>query len=214
MSFGKKLRKTLRQKLPALLPSVHQLSPKTALDRYPDLFAGAAAAAPGARRILSFGCSTGEECVSLKTYFPGAEIVGADVNRLSLWRAGRRYGGNGIRFTYADDKALAALAPFDVVFCMTVLRDTALDRETSIKDRYPFDRFDERVRFLDSLLRPGGLLVFYGNMYRFADTSVAKGYDTLPLAHIPVGKNITFARDGINDGVQYLDALFRKKAVS
>lgn len=212
MQFRKKLRKALRQKLPALLPSVHQISPKTALDRYPELFAGAAAAAPDARRILSFGCSTGEECASLKTYFPDAEIVGAEINRLSLWRAGRRYGGNGISFTYADDKALAALAPFDVIFCMTVLRDTALDREASIRDRYPFDRFDERVRFLDRLLRPGGLFVFYGNMYRFGDTSAAKRYETIPLDHIPVGKNITFARDGTNDGAQYLDALFRKQA--
>jgi hypothetical protein len=94
---------------------------------------------------------------------------------------------------------------------MTVLRDTALDREVSIEDRYPFGRFDERVRFLDTLLRPGGVLVFYGNMYRFGDTSPAQRYETIPVAHSPVGKNITFARDGTNDGAQYLDALFRKR---
>jgi hypothetical protein len=35
MRIQKMLRKALRQKLPALLPSVHQLSNKTALDRYP-----------------------------------------------------------------------------------------------------------------------------------------------------------------------------------
>lgn len=212
MRLQKKLRKALREKLPALLPGFHQLSNKTALDRYPEIFAGAAAAAPEARRILSFGCSTGEECASLRTYFPRAEIVGTDINRINLWRAGRRYGGNGVRFVHADDKALAALAPFDAIFCLTVLRDTRLDKATSIRESYPFDRFDERVRFLDSLLRPGGLLVFYGNMYRFRDSSVAKDYETVPLQHTPVGKNITFARDGSNDGLQYLDALFRKSA--
>ena len=198
--------------MPALLPGFHQLSNKTALDRYPEIFAGAKATAPDARRILSFGCSTGEECASLKAYFPDAEIVGTDINRLNLWRAGRRYGGNGVSFVPANDQALAALAPFDAIFCLTVLRDTRLDKESSIRESYPFERFDERVRFLDSLLRPGGLLVFYGNMYRFRDTSVAKDYEIIPLEHTPVGKNITFARDGTNDGVRYLDTLFRKKS--
>lgn len=206
------LRKTLRQKLPALLPGVHQLSNKTALDRYPEIFAGAAAALPNARRILSFGCSTGEECASLQAYFPKAEIVGTDINRLNLWRARRRHGSSGIDFVHAGDEALSSCGPFDAIFCLTVLRDTRLDKQPSIREAYPFDRFDERVRFLDSLLRPGGLLVFHGNMYRFRDTSVAKDYETIPLDHTPVGKNITFSRDGTNDGVQYLDALFRKKS--
>ncbi|HKA64196.1 MAG TPA: hypothetical protein VKD00_00570 [Methyloceanibacter sp.] len=41
----------------ALTPGSHQL---VAPNRYPEIFAAAAAAAPNARRILSFGCSTGE----------------------------------------------------------------------------------------------------------------------------------------------------------
>jgi hypothetical protein len=93
-----------------------------------------------------------------------------------------------------------------------VLRDSRLDNDSSISETYPFERFNERVRFLHSLLRPGGLLVFYGNMYRFRDTSVAHDYEVIPLTHTPVGENITFARDGRNDGAQYLDVLFRKKA--
>jgi chemotaxis methyl-accepting protein methylase len=48
----------------------------TAPNRYPEIFAAAVAAAAAARRILSFGCSTGEECVSLAEYFPKAEIIG------------------------------------------------------------------------------------------------------------------------------------------
>jgi tRNA G46 methylase TrmB len=71
----------------ALTPGSHQLVDWTAPDRYPEIFAAAAAAAPDARRILSFGCSTGEECVSLAQYFPKAEIVGAEINVLSLLKA-------------------------------------------------------------------------------------------------------------------------------
>jgi SAM-dependent methyltransferase len=205
-----RLQRTLQKSLPALLPGIHQISAKTAFDRYPQIFAGAARAAPDARRILSFGCSTGEECATLKLYFPQAKVVGADVNPVSLCKARWRYGSDSVSFAYASDLALKLRAPFDVIFCLTVLRDTRLDAEASIREAYPFDRFDERVTLLHSLLKPGGLLVFHGNMYRFRDASVAKEYETVPLFHVPVGRNITFAKDGKNDGSQYLDVLFRK----
>jgi hypothetical protein len=145
-------------------------------------------------------------------YFPRAEIIGTDVNPLSLFKARWRCrSSQSINFLYANDPALKVSGPFDVICCLTVLRDTRLDAEASIREAYPFDRFDERVTLLDSLLEPGGLLVFYGNMYRFADTSVANEYETVPLLHRPVGANITFAYDGRNDGCQYLDVLFRKR---
>ncbi|MGH6824212.1 class I SAM-dependent methyltransferase [Methyloceanibacter sp.] len=204
-------RRTLRRAKRLLLPGIHQGSSKTGFDRYPEIFSGAAAALPEARRILSFGCSTGEECVTLHKYFPQAEIVGADINPLNVWRA-RRHASDKVRFVYARDRALSSRGLFDVIFCLTVLRDSRLDDDSSIRESYPFERFDERVRFLHSLLRSAGLLVFYGNMYRFRDSSVAHDYEVIPLKHTPVGENITFARDGSNDGAQYLDVLFRKKA--
>ena len=206
-----KLRRTFREALPALIPGIHQLSAKTAFNRYPQIFARAARIAPNARRILSFGCSTGEECATLKMYFPRAEIIGTDVNPLSLLKARWRCrSSKSINFVYANDPVLTASGPFDVICCLTVLRDTRLDTETSIRETYPFERFDERVTFLNSLLRPGGLLVFHGNMYRFRDSSVVNEYEVVPLTHTPIGKNITFARDGRNDGVAYMDALFSK----
>jgi hypothetical protein len=73
----------------SLHPGCHQGPNKTALDRYPEIFAAAAAAAPNARRILSFGCSTGEECVTLANYFPNAQIVGTDINPVNLLKARR-----------------------------------------------------------------------------------------------------------------------------
>jgi SAM-dependent methyltransferase len=206
----KRLQRTLRKSLPALLPGIHQVSGRTGFDRYPQIFAGAARVAPDARHILSFGCSTGEECATLKMYFPRATVIGADLNPLSLYKARRQYGSDSVNFTYAHDLALKLRAPFDAIFCLTVLRDTRLDAQDSIRKSYPFERFDERVMLLDSLLKPGGLLVFHGNMYRFADTSVATGYKVVPLLHKPIGPNITFTRDGKNDGGQYLDALFSK----
>jgi hypothetical protein len=209
----KGLRRTFDKSLPALLPGIHQVSGKTAFDRYPEIFTAAAAALPDARHILSFGCSTGEECATLAMYFPKANILGADVNPLRLWKAYRRYHSDQVGFVYARDGALKRRAPFDLIFCLTVLRNTRLDSEPSIRASYPFERFDERVRLLNLLLRPGGLLVFHGNMYRFCDSSVASEYQVIPLNHTPIGPNITFARDGTNDDAQYLDSLFWKKPV-
>jgi hypothetical protein len=230
----KRLRKLLRQSLPAwavegaervqklprkisrnwaaLLPGIHQLSNKTGFDRYPQIFAAATTALPNPQRILSFGCSTGEECVTLQRYFPFAEITGADINPINLLKAMKR-GSDRIRFVYANEKTLSSRGLFDAIFCLTVLRDTRLDALPSIREAYPFERFDERVRFLHSLLRPQGLMIFYGNMYRFCDTTVANYYEVIPLAHTPHGKNITFARDGTNDGGQYLDVLFWKRPI-
>src|SRR5258708_8966611 len=52
-------------------------------DRYPHLFQLAATTIGDGpeKRILSFGCSTGEEVFALRRYFPSATIVGIDINR-------------------------------------------------------------------------------------------------------------------------------------
>ena len=104
------LRRRKTSKLLALLlPGFHQIPNKTSLDRYPEIFAAAVAAVPEARRILSFGCSTGEECVTLASYFPGALIVGTDINPLNLLKA-MKHRNDRIRFVYAIDRILSGLA--------------------------------------------------------------------------------------------------------
>ena len=124
-----------------LHPGCHQGPNPRALNRYPEVFA-AAAAAPDARRILSFGCSTGEECVTLAEYFPKAEIVGADINPVILLQA-RKHRSDRIRFVYASDRILSGLGGFDAIFCMAVLRSAG---------HYPFEIFEERALFLETLV--------------------------------------------------------------
>ena len=131
----------------SLHPGCHQGPNRTALDRYPEIFAAAAAAAPDAQRILSFGCSTGEECVTLARYFPNAQIVGTDINPVNLLKA-RKHRSERIGFVYASDRILTGFGGFDAVFCMTVLRTWKRKR---IAEFYPFDRFAERALFLESL---------------------------------------------------------------
>src|SRR5262245_55409836 len=134
-----------------LLPGCHQIPNLTALNRYPEIFAAAAAAAPHAKRVLSFGCSTGEECVTLAEYFTTAQVVGTDINPVNLLKA-RKHRNHRIRFVYASDRVLSGFGGFDVVFCMAVLRTSKRRR---IYRHYPFDRFMERAQFLESLVKPG-----------------------------------------------------------
>ena len=105
----------------SLHPRCHQGPNTTALNRYPEIFTAAAAAAPNAQRILSFGCSTGEECVTLASYFTSAQIIGTDINPVNLLKA-RKHRSEQIRFVYASDGALNEFGGFDAVFCMAVLR--------------------------------------------------------------------------------------------
>ena len=161
----------------SLHPRCHQGPNATALNRYPEIFTAAAAAAPNAQRILSFGCSTGEECVTLASYFPSAQIVGTDINPLNLLKAWK-YRSEQIRFVYASDRFLNGFGGFDAVFCMAVLRTWKRKR---IADYYPFDRFAERALFLEFLVRPGGLLVIHGATYRFGDTAHQCTYEAIPV---------------------------------
>jgi SAM-dependent methyltransferase len=168
------------------LPGVHQLSHATATDRYPALFGAVAGLArPSAgtpRRILSFGCSSGEECATLARYFPDAEIVGADISPRVLrtarhtWRHLER-----VRFVSTAD-LFAGDESFDLVFAMSVLcrhRDT--QHATRSDDIYPFPQFEATVGELARRVRDGGLLVIFNANYRFEDTALAAGFEPVAV---------------------------------
>jgi hypothetical protein len=156
-----------------------------------------AAAAPDARRILSFGCSTGEECVTLADYFPKAEIVGAEINPVVLLKAMKNR-SNRIRFVYASDRILKRLGGFDALFCMAVLRSAG---------HYPFEIYEERALFLETLVRPGGLLVIHNSPYRFGDTARRGSYETISVA---ASRDIgSFLPDGVTE-VEPDGSIFRK----
>jgi hypothetical protein len=187
----------------SLHPRCHQGPNKTALNRYPEIFTAAAAAAPNAQRILSFGCSTGEECVTLASYFPSAQIIGTDINPVNLLKA-RKHRCERIRFVYASDRALNGFGGFDAVFCMAVLRTW---KRARIADSYPFDRFAERALFLESLVRLGGLLVIHGATYRFGDTAHQCTYEAIPVTARQDTK--VYLADGVTEAISE-GFIFRK----
>jgi hypothetical protein len=159
----------------------HQLTSTTSSDRYPELFTEArqALAAFGEQtiNILSFGCSTGEECFSLRNYFPKGNIIGADINNSNLRKAREKNTFNNVKFIYSTPEGIAQEGPYHIIFCLSVLcrwEDTK-DVE-NCEDIYPFEKFQATVRDLSDQLHSGGLLVIYNSNFRFEETVVFKDH--------------------------------------
>lgn len=165
--------------------SLHLTCNYTKMDRYPEIFGQARdhfAGRPNSElKLLSFGCSTGEEAFSLRDYFPEAEIVGVDISEWNLKKARSQNKDRRTRFLFSDDETLDKEGPFDAVFAMAVLLRIAhrMEPAPSSEDVYPLEKFDEQVRQLDATLKVGGLLVIYHTNYHLRDTSIYERYRPL-----------------------------------
>lgn len=153
-------------------------------NRYPELFAACARelARTPAPRILSFGCSTGEEAASLAALLPHAVLVGVDINPWCLRQAAKAH--PQFRFLQPSSAAFAAEPPFDAIFAMAVFQRTEnRTTDTAVAlGSFTFARFEEEVARLDSRLRPGGLLFLDECDFLFADTVLASRYQPLAFA--------------------------------
>jgi len=162
---------------------LQQLTEYTEPDRYPGIFNLAARQRPDAMRILSFGCSTEEEILALRSRFPAATIVGVEINARSRRIASQRFAQDPKVEVLAD---YAGEAPFDIVFAMAVLQFRPhLVQERAIQDlssSYPFGRFDAEAFRLTEALRTGGLLCVMHAHYRVEDSSAADRLIPLPGA--------------------------------
>lgn len=162
-----------------------QPSSFTTWDRHPELFAIARErlGALEAPRILSFGCSTGEEAFTLAEYLPNAQIDAIDINPRSIAIAKRALPvaqADRIRFECSACPPEAE-AIYDAIFCLSVLRHGRLEHEQpdNCSDVLPFARFAETIADLDRALKPGGLLFLWGCNFRFGDTPQAAQYRTV-----------------------------------
>jgi 2-polyprenyl-3-methyl-5-hydroxy-6-metoxy-1,4-benzoquinol methylase len=181
--------------------NVHQTNADTWLDRYPSIFS-ACRTYFGDRseiKILSYGCSTGDEVLTLRRYFPTAHIIGAEINRRSLAICRRRKVDVRIAFVYSERAAIAQRGPFDAIFCMAVLQrtPTAIVEHgiASLKGIYPFEKFDRQIAEFDALLAAGGLLVIRHSQYRLQDASVAWKYAVLDAPQPGAEVGPKFGRD-------------------
>jgi SAM-dependent methyltransferase len=131
-----------------------QPSGMTKEERYPKIYDSAASLKPKAKRVLSFGCSTGEEVFALAKRFPNAErLVGVDldINRI---RDARKT--NKQKNVYFYDTA-AGLGTFDVV--------TALNVFFCLEKPIPKDGWTKTLEEAASYVAPGGILMIFKSAY-------------------------------------------------
>ncbi len=189
-------------------PDVHQVAARTRLDRYPEIFAACRDhfGENASVKLLSFGCSTGEEVITLRRYLPAATIVGSEINARSLAACRQLTVDDRITFVRSDAANISAHAPYDAIFCMAVLqRDPQLvvrENITSLRKTYPFEKFDRQVAELDRWVKPGGILILHHTHYLLADSSVGARYTLLPsAAHLKEGY-AKFDRNGARIGLE------------
>lgn len=139
-------------------PILHQPSHTTWRDRHPDIFARAAAIiGKGPAHLLSFGCSSGEECYTLREYIPHATVVGADISLPLIEQNRERNRDPAVTFVHSQFSNLKRYAPYDMIFAINVLvRDVISPFDYPL---YVFDYFEEQLLEFDRLLRVGGHLV-------------------------------------------------------
>lgn len=170
----------------------HQLTSTTGTNRYPELFEEVRKnmfeKAAQKISILSFGCSTGEECFSLRRYFNNALIIGTDINKSNLAKAEKNNADENIRFIFSTPENIIRQVPYEIIFCLSVLcrwEDTRYVENCSAL--YPFEKFESTVAMLSNLLAPGGLLVIYNSNFAFEDTTVYKAdqYSIIRTPSVP-----------------------------
>ena len=189
-------------------------------DRYPWLFEFARGALAGvpAPRLLSFGCSRGEEVFSLRGYLPRAWIKGVDIDpgtiAACLNRA-RDEGDERLSFAVAANTRAEASETYDAIFCLAVLCHgdltvTGADRSEPL---LRFEAFERAVEDFERCLKPGGLLFLHTTNFRFCDTRIAGGFEVVLEARPEqLAPDVLFDRDGrLMPGERYYPVGFRKR---
>jgi SAM-dependent methyltransferase len=211
---------TLRSRLRRPVPGRFQPYNHTLPDRYPWLFGFATAQFRGVPdlRILSFGCSRGDEVFSLRNYLPTASIKGIDIDprniaccqaRVSTTEAAR------LSFEVAASPSGEASASYDAVFCLAVLCQGDLTVRGALRSDplMYFEDFARTVADLARCLKPGGLLFLHTTNFRFCDTDTAAQFDPVLDADIAqLAPDVLFDRHNrLLPGERYRAVAFRKR---
>ena len=167
-------------------PAGGQKSNYTAFDRYPAIFSAVRlyseqnqSSPPGMRSILSYGCSTGEECFSLRKYFPDDDIYGCDSDQEVLAITRRRSEGDRMVFFESSPAAINRYGPFDIIFSFSSL---CFYPEANVKRRknpFSYGQFRKHVETLDANLKPNGILILYNTNYNFLSLETSYQYDAI-----------------------------------
>lgn len=188
-------------------------------DRYPRIFdfVQSLIGATNPVRILSFGCSTGEEVFTLRRRFPAATIRGLDINPGNIAICRRRLKqrpDTKLDFTIANSTDNEPSASYDVIFCMAVLQDGRL-RTLDLDEYSPLISFADFARVIEDFhrcLKPGGILVIHHSNFRLYDAPIGKAFEVLLRLPVRVGFPPIYGPDNrLMSGVTCPDTVFRKQ---
>jgi 2-polyprenyl-3-methyl-5-hydroxy-6-metoxy-1,4-benzoquinol methylase len=193
----------------------------TYADRYPEIFTFLAGEIPDGPdvRLLSFGCSVGDEVFSLRAAFPTATVRGLDISARNIndsERRRRRSGDERLSFARANSTGNEPTGAYDAILAMAVLRhgDLSRSRVSSCEHRITFAAFERTVADFARCLKPGGILVIEHSNFRFADSATSSGFDcVLSLLKPPFDPdNPLFGPDNRRLAVpSYDEVAFRKR---
>jgi hypothetical protein len=201
----------------ALPSELHQAWGTTAANRRPKVMQALARIVPDrvGARVLSFGCSTGEEVLDLREHYRQARVFGTDLNRASLRKAEERLKDSGVGLFQSTYDNLQRYGPFDLILaCSVFLRHPEDTHADDLSKLYPFEAFEKGVcRLFDNTL-PGGFLLIHNTNYRVGDTRL--GALLTPVRHPDIVQNPRvplFNPNGRKLGVTgYDEQLFRRES--
>ena len=193
----------------------------TAPDRYPRIFSFVqeTLGAQSELRILSFGCSTGEEAYSLRRYFSRAAIKGIDINPGNIAAARARLKRSPdtlLAFETARSTASEPAGRYDAIFAMATLRHGSLGRPgvSRCDHLISFADFAATIADFSRCLKPGGLLIVRHSNFRVCDAPAGAAFATILRVQIPdaaTNRTPIFGPDNrLIAGIDYPDAVFRK----
>lgn len=158
-----------------------QRSTYTTLNRYPLLFNQCRLLLQDVKQpaLLSYGCSTGEEVISLSYYLPEARIMGVDINPRCI-RICNKKNRNALHvFCEVGDPLFTKSGLFDAIFCMAVFQ--RIENRPYIPGRratgFTFQVFEAEIELLHNKLRTGGYFFITESDFSFLDTRFAACYE-------------------------------------
>ena len=167
--------------------NISQYSNATSNNRYPKIFSYVKNYLGNQKIqqpvILSYGCSTGEECLSLHNYIPTAQIIGLDINLNNIKECKAKPSNSNIQYFHSNENNLENNGPYHCIFAMSVLcRWPESGRVEDCSSLWPFSKFEDTIEELDKVLKLGGLLIIYNANFRLMDTKFSDRYQHLPIS--------------------------------
>ena len=126
-------------------------------------------------RILSFGCSIGDELATLRVLFPQAEIHGCDVDEDALARAQESVGHLAHIFR-SEETEIARRGPYDLICAFSSLCIHPFMSGEDTARKFPFARFGTLIGLFHGSLTDGGMLATRNMNYVLGDTGHAADF--------------------------------------